>query len=177
MLIERQARAQERRVVPETIARFLSEAAVYAQLNVRPVDGISHTFDLPNATPGVLRRYERDSSWHYGPVASRYPRCSTDREIKLQEPAVLGNLTPGAPTVPLPAVAYTPAPQDWLHENVLQPFLEEVREERVAELDRVAAHTQLSLTERLGKADESIGRFSDALESRRRGRERTARRG
>jgi hypothetical protein len=242
MLIERQARAQERRVVPETIARFLSDAAVYAHLNVRPVAGVPHTFDLPNATPGVLRRYERDSGWRFGPVTSRYPRCSTDRKtadedklewvtpghplfeavrrhvlaegqepmqrgacfysllhsqpvridvmrarivdglgnvvhervfaielqengnVKLQEPAVLGNFTPGAPLMPLPSLACTPTPEDWLHENVLQPFLEAVRNDRVAELERVAAHIQLSLTELLQKADESIGRFADALD-------------
>jgi superfamily II DNA or RNA helicase len=242
MLIERQARAQERRVVPETIARFLFDAAVYAQLNMRPVSGVPQTFDLPNATPGVLRRYERESTWRFGPVASRYPRCSTDRKtadneklewvtpghplfeavrrhilaegqeplqqgacfysllhsepvridvmrarvvdgvgdvihermfaselqengaVKLQEPAVLGNLTPGAAPAPLPALAYTPVPEGWLHETVLQPFLEEVRNDRVAELDRVAAHIRLSLTELLQKADEGIGRFADALD-------------
>jgi hypothetical protein len=32
MLIERRARAQERRVVPETIARFLGEAAEFVPL-------------------------------------------------------------------------------------------------------------------------------------------------
>jgi hypothetical protein len=85
-------------------------------------------------------------------------------DVKLQELAVLGNLTPGAPPVPLPPLAYTPEPEGWLHENVLQPFLEEVRKDRVSELDRVAAHIQLSLTELLQKADESIGRFADALD-------------
>ena len=34
MLIERRARAQERRVVPETIARFLVEAAAYVPLTL-----------------------------------------------------------------------------------------------------------------------------------------------
>ncbi len=40
MLVERRARAQERRVVPETIARFIREAADYVPLKVRPVDGL-----------------------------------------------------------------------------------------------------------------------------------------
>lgn len=242
MLIERQAKARERRVVPETIARFLVDAAVYAQLNIKPVTGLPHTFDLPNATPGVLRRYERESTWRFGAVASRYPRCSADRdtagkeklewvtpghplfeavrrhilaegqepmqqgacyysllhkepvridivrarvvdglgdtihervfavelaengEVKLQEPAVLGNLTPGSPPSQLPAVAYAAAPDAWLHENAFQPFLESVRGERVSDLDRVAAHIQLSLTELLQKADESIGRWADAVD-------------
>jgi len=95
MLIERQARAQEHRVVPETIARFLFDAAVYAQLNIRPVASLPHTFDMPNATPGVLRRYERDSGWRYGPVASRYSRCSTDRKTAGEEK--LEWVTPGHP--------------------------------------------------------------------------------
>lgn len=242
MLIERQARAQERRVVPETIARFLFDAAVYAQLNIRPVKDVPHTFDLPNATPSVLRRYEREAGWRFGPVASRYPRCSTNRAtadedklewvtpghplfeavrrhilaegqepmqqgacfysllhprpvridlmrarivdglgdvihekvfaveldengaVKLQEPAVLGNLTPGEPPAALPALAYTAVAEGWLHQTVLQPFLEEVRNDRVAELERVAEHIQLSLTELLQKADESIGRFADAVD-------------
>jgi hypothetical protein len=242
MLIERQARARERRVVPETIARFLSDSAPYTQLNVRQVPGLPHTFDLPNATPGVLRRYERESSWRFAPVASRYPRCTTDRETaereklewvtpghplfeavrqhvlaegqqvmqqgacyysllheepvridvvrarivdglgdiihervfavelqengeaRLQEPAVLGNLTPGVPPAPLPPLALASLPEQWLHDNVLQPFLEKVRSERVSELNRVAEHIHLSLTELLLKVDESIGRFADSLE-------------
>jgi hypothetical protein len=48
MLIERRALAQERRVVPETIAQFMFDAALYASLNVRAVAGLPHTFDLPN---------------------------------------------------------------------------------------------------------------------------------
>ena len=37
MLIERRAQAQERRVVPETIARFLREAAEFVPLTLKPV--------------------------------------------------------------------------------------------------------------------------------------------
>ena len=37
MLIERRAKAQERRVVPETIARFLTEAADFVPLTLKPV--------------------------------------------------------------------------------------------------------------------------------------------
>ena len=95
MLIERQARAKERRVVPETIARFMIDAAVYAQLNIKPVTGLAHTFDLPNVTPGVLCRYERESTWRFGPVASRYPRCSADRDTADSEK--LEWVTPGHP--------------------------------------------------------------------------------
>jgi superfamily II DNA or RNA helicase len=37
MLIERRARAQERRVVPESIARFMRESAIFVSLNLRQV--------------------------------------------------------------------------------------------------------------------------------------------
>ena len=224
MLIERRALAQEHRVVPETIARFLFDAAIFASLNLRAVPSLPHAFDLPNATPVALHRYERETGWRFGPIASRYPRCSTDRqtaddnklewvtpghplfeavrrhilsegqetlrqgacyysmlhsqavridvirsrivdglgntihervfavelsengEVKLQDAMVLGNLTPGSLPASLPAVAYVPTPDAWLHENVLQPFIEEVREDRLAEVERVTSHIQLSLT-------------------------------
>ena len=84
-------------------------------------------------------------------------------EIKLQDAMVLGNLTPGCLPVALPELAYAPVPEAWLHENVLQPFIEEVRQERLAEVERVTNHLQLSLTELLQKADENIGRFADAV--------------
>ena len=45
MLVERRARAQERRMVPETIARFLSESARAASFRLRPTRGLLHTFD------------------------------------------------------------------------------------------------------------------------------------
>jgi SNF2 family DNA or RNA helicase len=58
MLIERRARAQERRVVPETIARFLCDTAAYVPLNLKLVDHLPHTFE-PGRTPPALKRYER----------------------------------------------------------------------------------------------------------------------
>jgi hypothetical protein len=42
MLIERRARAQERRVVPETIARFLGESAEFVPLTLKPVSSLAH---------------------------------------------------------------------------------------------------------------------------------------
>ena len=62
MLIERKARAQERRVVPETIARFIREAAEYVPLKFKVIEGSPHTFE-PAATPSVLRQYELDANW------------------------------------------------------------------------------------------------------------------
>ena len=79
MLIERRARAQERRVVPETIARFLQEAADQASFNIKPVPSLQHTFD-PAKTPPVLKLYDTQSDWKLPAVASKYPRISTDRD-------------------------------------------------------------------------------------------------
>ncbi len=94
MLIERRARAQERRVVPETIARFLNEAAEFVPLTLKAVSSLPHAFD-PARTPSVLRRHEKDSDWRLPALADRYPRCSTDRETA--ETEKLEWVTPGHP--------------------------------------------------------------------------------
>ena len=75
----------------------------------------------------------------------------------LQEPSVLGNWTVAPVPGEMPAVASQPEPGGWLHEHALQPFLADVRAERLQEVDRIAAHIELSLTELLQKADEEIG--------------------
>ena len=94
MLIERRARAQERRVVPETIARFLREAAEFVPLAVKTVPNVPHAFE-PARTPARLRRYEQDPDWKLPALADRYPRCSTDREVAESEK--LEWVTPGHP--------------------------------------------------------------------------------
>ncbi len=243
MLIERRARAQERRVVPETIARFIREAADYVPHRLKVVENMPHTFE-PARTPPVLMRYEREPDWKLPAVSAKYPRCSTDRETAercslewvtpghplfealrrhtyaqaveafgkgacyyslqheepsridfyrarvvdglghvvherlfaveitatgehfLREPNMLGNFTPAEPPFELPAVAFAPEASVWLHDNALQPFLEETREERIAEVERIAEHVELSLTELLQRADEEIGK---ALEDKEKG--------
>ncbi|MCL6547224.1 MAG: hypothetical protein K6T61_18595, partial [Bryobacteraceae bacterium] len=52
----------------------------------------------------------------------------------------------------------------WLHEHALAPFLEETRSERLAEIERLSEHVELSLTELLQRADEEIGRAQEAVE-------------
>jgi superfamily II DNA or RNA helicase len=253
MLVERRARAQERRVVPETVARFIREAAQFVGLSVKTVEQLPHTFE-PGKTPETLRRYERAADWRLPQLAGKYPRCSTDREtaekyhlewvtpghplfeairratydqalpelskgatfysLQHDEPAridfyrarvvdglgqaiherlfaveikahhtlaegaessqstspclcgetILSNLLPGEPPQAMPAVAACPEPLAWLHEHALKPFLEEVRTERLAELERIAAHVELALTELLQKADEEIGKAQEAVE-------------
>ncbi len=94
MLIERRALAQERRVVPETIARFLREAAEFVPLSLKIVPSVPHAFE-PARTPSILRRYEKDPDWKLPALADRYPRCSTDREAA--ETGKLEWVTPGHP--------------------------------------------------------------------------------
>jgi len=66
MLIERRAKAQERRVIPETIARFLSDAAGFSRLALKAVPSLRHTYD-PGRTPNERRVAEdrRDCYWLY----------------------------------------------------------------------------------------------------------------
>jgi superfamily II DNA or RNA helicase len=241
MLLERRARAQERRVVPETIARFLRETAEYASLSLRPVGQLPHTFD-PGRTPAVLRRYEQEPDWRLPPLAAKYPRLSTDRAtaeehnlewvtpghplfeavrrhtlaraqeclqkgacfhslrhdaptridfyrarvvdglgeviherlfavgmdeeggVRLSEPTVLGDLTPAPAPDGLPGVASLPEATEYLYAHALKPFLDEVRAERRAELERIAEHVELSLTELLQRADEEIGRAATEVD-------------
>jgi len=241
MLIERRALAQERRVVPETIARFIRDAAEYVPMNLKVVETLPHTFE-PARTPSVLQRYERDSDWKLPAIAQKYPRCSTDRdtaeknnlewvtpghplfeairrhtyrkaaevfdkgaclnslqheepsrvdfyrarvvdgmghvvherlfvvevrdngESRLHEPNVLGNCTPAEPPDILPAVCTAPEATTWLNTHALQPFLEEIRTERLSEVERIATHVELSLTELLQRADDEIGRANEEIQ-------------
>lgn len=241
MLIERRAQAQERRVVPETIARFMTEAADFVPLTLKKIPSLTHTFE-PARTPPVLRRYEKDGDWRLPPLIDRYPRCSTDRdtaemnnlewvtpghplfeairrhtrgqaldvmskgatfhslqherparidfyrarvvdglgyvvherlfavetaesqEPQLREANVIGDFVPASRPSEIPIVAVLPEPTAWLHTRALEPFLEETRRDRVAEVGRVAAHVELSLTELLQRADEEIGRAAAEVE-------------
>ncbi|MGH9894606.1 MAG: helicase-related protein, partial [bacterium] len=94
MLIERRAQAQERRVVPETMARFIHEAAELVPFDLKTVPRMAYTFE-PARTPSVLQRYENDPNWRLPALATKYPRCSTDREAA--EANSLEWVTPGHP--------------------------------------------------------------------------------
>ena len=241
MLVERRARAQEHRVVPETIARFLSESAQHAALSLNPVRGLPHTFE-PGRTPTSLRRYEHEPSWHLPTLASRYPRLSTHRataeernlewvtpghplfealrrhslelgqdafakgacfyslehdtptrldfyrarvvdglgqviherlftvelseggEPRLREPDILGNFSPATQSDVLPPVVSLSEATPWLNEYVFTPFIDEVRAERTTEVDRIADHVELALTEVLLRTDHEIGRATEDVE-------------
>jgi superfamily II DNA or RNA helicase len=241
MLVERRARAQERRVVPETIARFIVDSAPYADFSIKTVAGLPHAFE-PGRTPPALRRYEQQAEWRLSALAAKYPRCSTDRRIaethhlewvtpghplfealrrnsldkareifgkgaclyslqhesparidfyraqavdglgqviherlfavetgasgkrQLREPSVLGDFVAPERAPANTAVAPDDDPLHWLQDQALLPFLDEIRAERIAEVDRVASHVELSLTELLQKADEEIGRAYQEVE-------------
>jgi len=76
------------------------------------------------------------------------------REPALREPGVLGNFSPAEPPGTLPPVALREEETSWLQTTALRPFLEETRKERLSEVERIASHVELSLTELLQKADE-----------------------
>jgi superfamily II DNA or RNA helicase len=243
MLIERRAKAQERRLVPETIARFLHESAGYVPFTLKALSNLPHTFD-PARTPGILKSYETQPDWKLPPLSTKYPRISTDREIaeknnlewvtpghplfealrrhdlnlaqehlgkgacfyslqhesparldfyrarvvdgldqviherlfaveigdndksQIQEPGILGNLMPTDTPKNLPSVALASEATSWLNEHALTPFLEEVRDERIHEIENIAEHVEFSLTELLQKADEEIGRAVSEVEQK-----------
>ena len=70
----------------------------------------------------------------------------------------------------MPSIAAAPEAFGWLHQHGLLPFLDEVRNERLTELDRIAEHIEMSLTELLQKTDEEIGRAATDVETPRRER-------
>jgi superfamily II DNA or RNA helicase len=241
LLIERRARAQEQRVVPETISRFIVDSAGYANWNMKVLDKVPHAFE-PGRTPPALRRFERDDDWRLPALSARYPVCSTDRrtaesqdlewvtpghplfealrrnilemsvdvlghgacfyslqhdvpsrvdfyraqvvdglaqtiherlfavevptqgEPQLRDVSMMNNMIPADGPTRLPDIATSEKPTPWLNQYLFRPFLEDVRGERLVELDRVAEHVELSLTELLQKADAEIGRAAVEVE-------------
>ncbi len=57
-----------------------------------------------------------------------------------------------------------PNHDEFLDREAFAAFLDEVRDERVTEIDRVARHVEIALTELIGREDEKIGRFSEERE-------------
>jgi hypothetical protein len=89
---------------------------------------------------------------------------SNNSHLNLREPNLLGNFSPAEPPDVLPGVAFAPEPSAWLNINALQGFLEETRHECWTEVERIAQHVELSLTELLQRADEEIGKAYDDKE-------------
>ena len=85
---------------------------------------------------------------------------------KAIDPGLLGDLIPADISVNLPSVVTMPEVEAWLNMNELQSFLEKVRSERINEIERIAQHVELSLTELLQKVDEEIGKTAFEIEQR-----------
>ena len=86
-------------------------------------------------------------------------------EPRLRDPQYLRNLIPAETPDPLPAAALVPEATAWLMETTLTPFLEEIRAERSEEIERIAKHVELSLTEVLHRIDQEIGRADEDVRS------------
>ena len=80
---------------------------------------------------------------------------------RLREPDMLGNLSTAAAPGSLPPVASLPEATAWLNEHAFTPFIDEVRAERLPEVERIADHVELSLTEVLLRTDLEIGRATE----------------
>jgi len=244
MLVERRARATERRMVPEDIARFIIAAAKLVPFKLEPAGAAPHHTFTPGPTPAVLRRFASAANWRFPTLAERYPRCSTDRKTAekhnlewvtpghplfesirrhtlsearahltrgacfysvrhdqparldfylarvadgqgdviherifvveingdgdppcKREPGALGDFIPAPAPAELPPVAFADEAETWLRENALQIFLDEIKTERLAEVERVAAHVKLSLDELIHRADLEIGRANEEREN------------
>ena len=87
-----------------------------------------------------------------------------DGQTALRDPAVLGNLSSGQAPQTLPPVALLPEPRAWLNDHALMPFLEEVRKDRTAEIERIARHVDLSLTELIYREDQRIARLQEDVD-------------
>ena len=94
-----------------------------------------------------------------------------DGEPRQRDPQFLRNLIPAEAPDPMPAVASVPEATAWLNETTLEPFLQEVRSKRSEEIERIAQHVELSLTEVLHRLDQEIGRADEDVQNGRSGAE------
>src|SRR5262249_50743762 len=109
----------------------------------------------------VYRARIVDGLGHVGHARLFAVRLVVGREPPLFGVGVRGNLQPAPVTHLLPPGAMESEALTWLHAEALQPFLTEVQAERESELDRIAAHIELSLTELIDREDRLIGRLMD----------------
>jgi ribosomal 50S subunit-associated protein YjgA (DUF615 family) len=121
-------------------------------------------YDLDASVPGRLDVYRARVVDGLGNVIHErlfITRLDTGAEPKLHEIGIFGNLQPAPTPVALPAVAAEAEALAWLHHEALQPLLDEVQAERIAEIDRLAVHVELSLTELIEREDRLIGRLME----------------
>ena len=80
LLVERRAKAREKRMVPETMARFLSQAAGLSGMVMKSITDIPFSFE-PGPTPTALRRFENLPDWKLLRLSNKYPRITTERKV------------------------------------------------------------------------------------------------
>jgi superfamily II DNA or RNA helicase len=95
MLIERRALAQERRIVPETVARFFEAGAKEAAMPLTAITGVERAFKV-GRIPTALYDQTRGHDWKLAQLAKGYDRICFDRGT-LEADARLEWVTPGHP--------------------------------------------------------------------------------
>ena len=95
MLVERRAMAQERRIVPETVARFFELGANEVGLPLTPIKNIQRAFTV-GKVPTRLYDQCRAKDWRLQTLARSYDRICFDRST-LDADARLEWVTPGHP--------------------------------------------------------------------------------
>jgi superfamily II DNA or RNA helicase len=95
MLVERRALAQERRIVPETVARFFDASATEVGLPLTPLKGTERAFTV-GKIPLALYDQARAKDWRLLQLAKSYDRICFDRGT-LEADARLEWVTPGHP--------------------------------------------------------------------------------
>ena len=95
MLVERRALAQERRIVPETVARFFDTSAKEVGLPLTPLKGAERAFNV-GKIPTALYEQTRAKDWKLPLLARSYDRICFDRST-LETDVRLEWVTPGHP--------------------------------------------------------------------------------
>jgi len=95
MLVERRALAQERRIVPETVARFFDASAKEVGLSLTPMKATERAFTV-GKIPIVLYEQARAKDWRLLQLAKSYDRICFDRST-LETDVRLEWVTPGHP--------------------------------------------------------------------------------
>ncbi len=95
MLVERRAMAQERRIVPETVARFFESSSKEIGLSLNPIKTVERAFTV-GKIPISLHDLCRAKNWKLPPLARKYERICFDRSQLLKDDR-LEWVTPGHP--------------------------------------------------------------------------------
>ncbi len=87
-------------------------------------------------------------------------------EPKLREPGLVGNMLPATVPDSLPDAATLPKPDAWLLLHVFQPYLDDVRKERLKEIERITRYVEVAPTELRQREDDQLGRFAEEAQRR-----------